>query len=121
MSPNQAFLKDFLRDAPAADLTAMKTASILRRDGSQITGFVVTHPQHGTVGIIDKSAVRWLDKGGWWWLMHESDGWNPKEVYVKKDSPMLTCPFCNEPDFDAPGLKYHLSNHCEKFQQTKSS
>lgn len=57
--------------APARDLTAAKTADCLKRDGSQITGFVVTDPAGG-VGIIDQSAVRWLKSKELWWLMHTS-------------------------------------------------
>lgn len=56
-------------DAPSADLTAKKTASILDRDGGQITGFVITQPS-GNIGIVDKGAVRWLDKEEMWRLMH---------------------------------------------------
>ena len=58
-------------DAPARDLTASKAADCSNRDGSQITGFVVTD-QWGGIGIIDKSAVRWLTKREMWWLMHDS-------------------------------------------------
>jgi hypothetical protein len=57
--------------APARRLTAYKTDFILRRDGSQITGFVVTD-KYGGIGIIDKSAVRWLTGKEMWWLMHDS-------------------------------------------------
>jgi hypothetical protein len=58
-------------NAPARDLTASKTADCIKRDGSQITGFVVTD-QWGGIGIIDKSAVRWLTNKEMWWLMHDS-------------------------------------------------
>jgi hypothetical protein len=57
--------------APSRDLTASKTADCIKRDGSQITGFVVTD-KWGGIGIIDKSAVRWLTDKEWWWLMHTS-------------------------------------------------
>lgn len=57
--------------APSRDLTASKTADCIKRDGSQITGFVVTD-QWGGIGIIDKSAVRWLTNKEMWWLMHTS-------------------------------------------------
>jgi hypothetical protein len=42
-------------------LTAEKTAEIMERDGSVVTGFVVTD-KYGDIGIIDKGAVRWIDK-----------------------------------------------------------
>lgn len=58
-------------NAPARNLTASKTADCIKRDGSQITGFVVTD-QWGGIGIIDKSAVRWLTNKEMWWLMHDS-------------------------------------------------
>ena len=58
-------------NAPARNLTASKTADCIKRDGSQVTGFVVTD-QWGGIGIIDKSAVRWLTNKEMWWLMHDS-------------------------------------------------
>jgi len=30
----------------------------------------------------------------------------------------MNCPFCNEEDFDKIGLKYHLLNCCNEYQQT---
>jgi hypothetical protein len=33
---------------------------------------------------------------------------------------MIACPFCGETDFDLIGLKSHLLNHCEEFDQTPS-
>lgn len=31
----------------------------------------------------------------------------------------ITCPFCNETDFDFIGLKLHIVNgHCDKFNET---
>lgn len=64
-------LQSVLGDAPAKALTADKTRTIIKRDGSQITGFVVTG-KYGNICIIDKSAVRWLSKDEHWWLMHDS-------------------------------------------------
>jgi hypothetical protein len=58
--------------APAKDMTALKAAAIIDRDGGQVTGFIITQPS-GDVGIVDKSAVRWLSKAELWWLMHESE------------------------------------------------
>lgn len=58
-------------NAPAKLLTAFKTGSVMARDGSSITGFVITD-KNGRVAIIDKSACRWLTKEEMWWLMHES-------------------------------------------------
>jgi hypothetical protein len=51
------------------NLTIEKTAEIIKRDGSVITGFVVTD-KYGNVGIIDKGAVRWIDKAKFYGMMH---------------------------------------------------
>ena len=53
------------------ELTATKTAWMMERDKMQVTGFVVTSPT-GLIGIVDKSAVRWLTDKEMWWLMHDS-------------------------------------------------
>jgi hypothetical protein len=50
------------------DLTIEKTAEIIERDGSVITGFVVTD-KYGNVGIIDKGAVKWIDKAKFYGMM----------------------------------------------------
>lgn len=34
---------------------------------------------------------------------------------------MLTCPFCNETDFDELGLEIHLANYCMGDQSPKSN
>ena len=57
--------------ARSRNLTAEKTSICMERDGSQVTGFVVTD-KNGGVGIIDKSACRWLEPDEMWWLMHDS-------------------------------------------------
>ena len=31
----------------------------------------------------------------------------------------ITCPFCNENDFDKIGLKYHLIHYCKVFYNTE--
>lgn len=59
-------------DAPAAELTIEKVKQCIKRDGSKITGYVLTD-KHGDVAIIDKSAVRWLGQSELWWLMHDSE------------------------------------------------
>lgn len=70
MSVTSTTLLDVLgATAPNRELTARKTAHIMERDGSEITGFVVTD-KHGEVGIIDKSAVRWLYQERMDQLMH---------------------------------------------------
>jgi hypothetical protein len=51
------------------NLTAEKTAEIMERDGSVVTGFVVTD-KYGDIGIIDKGAVRWIDKKQFFKEMH---------------------------------------------------
>ena len=58
-----------LGGAPASDLTASKTIHCIGRDNSEITGFVLTEP-NGRIGIVDKSAVRWLSSQEMWSLMH---------------------------------------------------
>lgn len=30
------------------------------------------------------------------------------------------CPFCGDMDFDLKGLKYHLTNYCEEYQNTET-
>jgi len=50
------------------NLTIEKTAEIIKRDGSVITGFVVTD-KYGNVGIIDKGAVKWIDKAKFYGMM----------------------------------------------------
>lgn len=50
------------------NLTAVKTAEIIERDGSVVTGFVVTD-KYGNVGIIDKGAVKWIDKAKFYGMM----------------------------------------------------
>lgn len=70
MSTLQTKLQTLLGDAPAADLTALKTASIIERSGYKITGFVVCHPLTDERGIIEMSACRWLSNKEMWWLMH---------------------------------------------------
>ena len=61
-----------LRNAPSANLTAMKTASIINRSGHKITGFVVSHPETQERCIVEMSACRWLTNEEMWWLMHVS-------------------------------------------------
>ena len=61
-----------LRDACAADLTAEKSAVVMKRDGYNITGFVLCHPVTGNRCIVEMSACRWLTKDESWWLMHIS-------------------------------------------------
>lgn len=62
-----------LRDVQSADLTAMKAASIIKRSGHKITGFVVCHPETGERCIVEMSACRWLTNAEMWWLMHVSE------------------------------------------------
>jgi hypothetical protein len=62
-----------LRDAQSADLTAMKTASIINRSGHKITGFVVCHPETHERCVVEMSACRWLTNEEMWWLMHVSE------------------------------------------------
>ena len=31
---------------------------------------------------------------------------------------MIECPFCGKKDFDKIGLKYHLRNYCEEYENT---
>jgi len=71
--PDKDDLLEVLQDAPAADLTALKTASIIKHGGYRITGFVVRHPEWENRGIIEMSACRWLTKDEMWWLMHVSE------------------------------------------------
>jgi hypothetical protein len=62
-----------LRNTPFADLTAMKTASIINRSGHKITGFVLCHPETQERCIVEMSACRWLTNEEMWRLMHVSE------------------------------------------------
>ena len=62
-----------LGDVQAARLTAEKSETVQKRDGYQITGFVLCHPETGARCIVEMSACRWLSKEESWWLMHESE------------------------------------------------
>ena len=44
----------------------------MKRDGYEITGFILCNPKTGQRCLVEMSAVRWLDKDSAWWLMHES-------------------------------------------------
>lgn len=52
------------------ELTAKKTAELLESKKYVVTGFVITDV-NGDIGIVDKSAVRWLDKRDFFSMMHE--------------------------------------------------
>ena len=32
----------------------------------------------------------------------------------------ITCPFCGEADFDRVGLKHHLENNCDEYNNTET-
>lgn len=32
----------------------------------------------------------------------------------------ISCPFCGEEDMDLAGLKYHLTYHCERYDETET-
>jgi hypothetical protein len=62
-------LLDIVTDKERSNIwTAVKTAEIIERDGSVVTGFVVTD-KYGNVGIIDKGAVKWIDKAKFYGMM----------------------------------------------------
>ena len=62
-------LLDIVTDKERSNVfTAVKTAEIIERDGSVVTGFVVTD-KYGNVGIIDKGAVKWIDKAKFYGMM----------------------------------------------------
>jgi len=54
------------------ELTAKKTAELLESKKYVVTGFVITDV-NGDIGIVDKSAVRWLDKHDFFSMMHENE------------------------------------------------
>ena len=61
---NKLFLQllDIVKDKERCNvLTAEKTADIIERDNSEITGFVVTD-KTGNICIINKGAVKWIGK-----------------------------------------------------------
>lgn len=57
-------------DSPARDLTILKTKSLISQ-GMRISGFILLNPDY-QIALVDRSAVRWLDKADWWYLFHES-------------------------------------------------
>lgn len=59
-------------DSPARDLTILKTKSLISQ-GMRISGFILLpeNPDY-QIALVDRSAVRWLDKANWWYLFHES-------------------------------------------------
>ena len=68
---SESELLSILRDSKfKKELTAKKTAELIEDKKYVVTGFVVTD-KNGDVGIIDKSAVRWLDKHDLFSMMHE--------------------------------------------------
>jgi hypothetical protein len=67
------------------NLTAEKTAEIIERDGSVVTGFVVTD-KYGNVGIIDKGAVRWIDKDKFYGMMHNEIEFNGDDLVKSVES-----------------------------------
>ena len=74
LKPTQENLRLLLGEAPAADLTALKTAIILERGGiqkgHQLTGFILCHPETGERCLVEMSACRWLTRDESWKLMH---------------------------------------------------
>jgi hypothetical protein len=72
-------------------LTAEKTAEIIERDGSVVTGFVVTD-KYGNVGIIDKGAVRWIDKTKFNNMMHNEIEFNGDDLVKSVESFASTLP-----------------------------
>lgn len=40
--------------------------------------------------------------------------------YLTKEDKLINCPFCNEGNFDKIGLKHHLNNYCEEYNNTLS-
>lgn len=67
------------------NLTAEKTAEIIERDGSVVTGFVVTD-KYGNVGIIDKGAVKWIDKAKFYGMMHNEIEFNGDDLVKSVES-----------------------------------
>lgn len=45
---------------------------MVEKQGYKISGLVVINPETNGRGIIEMSAVRWLDNAEMWWLMHTS-------------------------------------------------
>jgi len=65
---DQDLLSILGENTQSKNLTAKKTNEIMQRDKSVITGFVVTD-KYGNVGIIDKGAVKWIDKDKFYGMM----------------------------------------------------
>lgn len=73
-------------------LTAEKTAIIIERDNSDITGFVVTD-KYGNVGIINKGAVKWIDKQEFFVMMQ---GETTPSITNEQLMHHILCPKCNK-------------------------
>lgn len=59
-------------------LSVMKAASIARNNGYYVTGFALSKNSNYSV-IVDKCAVRWLNRTEWWDLFHPNENeefWN---------------------------------------------
>lgn len=61
------------------------TIASIERDGSVVTGFVVTD-KYGNVGIIDKGAVRWIDKAKFHNMMHNEIEFNGDDLVKSVES-----------------------------------
>ena len=70
LSTEASLLAILSPDHAGRELTASKAASCMLRDGSVVTGFVLTDPKGG-VGIVNQSAVRWFDADGMFAMMHD--------------------------------------------------
>lgn len=92
-------------------LTEEKAAHIMQRDGYEVTGYVLAQPD-GRRCIVEKSAVRWLNKDQMWEVMH------PSEAAQQQAEPVHEADYCTEsncrrcntpkalrtPDMDHAGL-----------------
>lgn len=66
---NYEHLMNALAAEAPSSLTAKKALSIMERDQSRITGFVLTG-RNGETAIVNSAAVRWLSGKEMWGLMH---------------------------------------------------
>ena len=87
-------------------LTAEKTANIIERDNSDITGFVVTD-KYGNVGIINKGAVKWIDKQEFFVMMQEE---TKPSITNEQLMQHILCPKCNKGTLIKEVTQVYLTN-----------
>jgi hypothetical protein len=61
-----------LNNAQSANLTAKKARHIQTKNGHQITGVVLCHPETGERCIVDMATCKWFSKKDFDIMMHDT-------------------------------------------------